>query len=114
MLQKITMVFLILQTILMAGDAKLQGVDTMQKMHVGVATKSEAYINHVYYEQSKAEVEVLLDLYWAMECKKDVVALQAFASQYTDKELSTLNTFHLNNEEGYQRNMNKLHTVKCS
>jgi len=114
MLQKITIGLFALSAMLVAGNVQLQGVNTVEEMYVGIATKSEAYINHLYSEESKAEVEVLLDLYWAMECKNDVVALETFASHYSDKELSSLKAFHLSNEESYRDNMNALHTVKCS
>ena len=114
MLQKILMVSLLLQGVLMANDVKLEGVDTLQKMCVELSSEDAAYVNKVYYEQSKKDAEILLDLYWAMQCTTHVDTLPLFAKQHaSDANFSELKKLQLSSSNSYEKYVNSIYHDHC-
>lgn len=114
MLQKILMVSLLLQAMLMADDVSLEGVDTLQKMCVELSSEDATYVNKIYYEQSKKDAEILLDLYWAMQCTTHVDALPLFAKQHEAYvNSSELKKLHLSNRDSYKKRVSSIYHDHC-
>ena len=79
MLKKTLILLWIGQGLLMASEAKLDGIDTVHKMSVELQSQSDSYLNKMY-QNSVVNTKVMLDLYWANECKSEVEGFKTFAS----------------------------------
>lgn len=113
MLGKIVMGLFLVQGLFLADEVKLQGVDTIEEMSIDFSSESAAYLNSVYYKQSKADSEVLLDLYWVMECKQRVEGLDGFAKKQGDKKFVSLKKSYLEDKKAYQESMRTFHNTHC-
>ena len=114
MLQKFLMISLLLQSVSMADDVTLSGVDTLQKMCIELSSEDTAYLNKVYYEHSKKDAETLLDLYWAMQCTTHINALPYFAKAHeADTNLMELQKLHLSESESYEQRVKSIYHDHC-
>lgn len=113
MLRKVVMAMLLVQGVVFADEVKLQGVDTVEVMRIDTSSKSATYLISVYYEQSKVDSEVLLDLYWAMECSQYVDGLDSFASKQSDKKFVTLKKSYRDDKKAYQQSIREFHNAHC-
>ena len=117
MLKKTLILLWIGQGLLMASEAKLDGIDTVHKMSVELQSQSDSYLNKMY-QNSVVNTEVMLDLYWANECKSEVDGFKRFAST----EMKNDQYYHFislrigsakNSQTTYRDEITNVHTKNC-
>ena len=117
MLKKTLILLLVGQGLLMASDAQLGGIDTVQKMSVTLQSQSDTYLNKMY-QDSVVNTEVMLDLYWANECKSEVNGFKRFASaQMKSDQYYHFISLHIgsgeNSQTTYKDEITNVHTENC-
>ena len=117
MLKKALILLLLTQGLLMASEEKLDGIDTLHTMSVELESQSDIYLNKMY-QNSVVNTEVMLDLYWANQCKSDVEALETFASnKIKSDEYYHFISLHIGSGENlqttYKDEITDIHTKNC-
>ena len=117
MLKKTLILLLVGQGLLMASDAELGGIDTGKKMSVTLQSQSDTYLNKMY-QDSVVNTEVMLDLYWANECKSEVEGFKTFASaQMKSDQYYHFISLHLGADQSshsvYKGEITNVHTKNC-